>query len=104
MKTWGFRDKQGQKVHPNFATNIAMEIHYGNTILSAAPSLSQRKTKGQQLKGKIVSVPFAHFLALFFHIFTLSRVFRISPPGLSLRIKGFFYCFCSKRRKENKRE
>ena len=45
----------------------------------------QRKTKGQQLKGKIVS-------------------------GLYLRIKGFYYCFSSKRdekretKKENKRK
>ena len=23
----GFQDKKGQKVHPNFATNIAMESH-----------------------------------------------------------------------------
>ena len=28
----------------------------------------------------------------------------IFPPGLLLRIKGFYYCFSSKRRKENKRE
>ena len=26
MKRWSFRDEKGQKVHPNFATNIAMII------------------------------------------------------------------------------
>ena len=27
MKMWGFRGKKDQKVHPNFATNIAMDFH-----------------------------------------------------------------------------
>ena len=62
---------------------------------------SQRKTKGQQLKGKIVSALSHTFLGTFPHIFPL---FRIFPPGLFLSIKGFYYCFSSKRRKENKRE
>ena len=73
---------------------------------------NQRKTKGQQLKGKIVSAlfhTFWHFLALFpsFLLFS-SEFFRIFPPGLSLRNKGFYYCFSSKRRKvfleENKKK
>ena len=34
-----FRDRKGQKVHPNFATNIAMEFI---TILSAPPISSQK--------------------------------------------------------------
>ena len=65
---------------------------------------SQRKTKGQQLKGKIVSAlfhTFWHFPALFH---TFSEFFRIFPPGLFLKVKGFYYSFSSKRRKENKRE
>ena len=68
-------------------------------------AFSQRKTKGQQLKGKTVSAlfhTFSDFSALFHTFF--SEFFRIFPPGLSLRDKGFYYCFSSKRRKENKRE
>ena len=58
--------------------------------------LHQRKTKEQQLKGKIVSAlfhTFWHFSTLFH---TLSEFFRIFPPGLFLRIKGFYCCFSSK--------
>ena len=64
----------------------------------------QRKTKGQQLKGKIVSAlfhTFWHFSTLFH---TSSEFFRIYPPGLSLRIKGFYCCFSSKIVKENKKK
>ena len=51
-----------------------------------------------------------------FHIFTLLALFHTSshffrvfliitfPPGLSLRIKGLYYCLSSKRRQETKRE
>ena len=28
LKMWGFKTKKGQKVHPNRATNFAMEFHY----------------------------------------------------------------------------
>ena len=66
--------------------------------------LDQRKTKGQQLKGKIVSAlfhTFWHFSTLFH---TFSEFFRIFPPGLFLRIKGFYCCFSSKIIKENKKK
>ena len=65
---------------------------------------NQRKTKGQQLKGKIVSAlfhTFWHFSTLFH---TFSEFFRIFPPGLFRRIKGFYCCFSSKRRKDNKKK
>ena len=52
----------------------------------------QRKTQGQQLKGKIVSA-LSHTSHTFPHFFTLF------PPGLSLKIKPFL-----KRRKENKKK
>ena len=44
---------------------------------------------------------FWHFSTLFH---TFSEFFRIFPPGLFLRIKGFYCCFSSKTVKENKRE
>ena len=67
--------------------------------------VNQRKTKGQQLKGKIVSALFRTVWHFSTHFPTLFSEFsRIFPPGLFLRIKGFYCCFSSKRRKENKRE
>ena len=48
---------------------------------------------------------FSHFLALFHtvsHLFFQS-FFRIFPPGLSLRIKGFYYCFSSENQREKDR-
>ena len=65
---------------------------------------SQRKTEGQQLKGKIVSALFHTFWQFSTHFHTFSEFFRIFPPRLFLRIKGFYCCFGSKIRKENKRE
>ena len=53
-------------------------------------------TKGQNRLGT-----FPHFLALFH---TFSEFFRIFPPWLFLRIKGFYCCFSSKIVKDNKRE
>ena len=38
------------------------------------------------------------------HTFTLFQSFQNFTSRTFLRIKGFFYCFSSKRRKENKRE
>ena len=60
----------------------------------------QRKTKGQQLKGKIVSALFHTFWHFSTHFLTLFP--KISSRTFFLRIKGFDYCFSSKRRKENK--
>ena len=62
---------------------------------AATECLYQRKTRGKQLKGKIVSACFTllHTYSYF------SEFFRIVPPGHFLRIKGFYYCFSSKRRK-----
>ena len=65
---------------------------------------NQRKTKGQQLKGKIVSALFHTFWQFSTHFHTFSEFFRIFPPRLFLRIKGFYCCFSSKIGKENKRE
>ena len=48
----------------------------------------QRKTKGQQLKGKIVSALFhtsPHFFTL------LQSFFRKFPPGLFLQIEGVLF-------------
>ena len=64
----------------------------------------RRKTKGQQLKGKIVSALFHTFWQFSPHVHTFSEFFRIFPPRLFLRIKGFDCFFSSKIRKENKRE
>ena len=64
---------------------------------------NQRKAKGQQLKGKIVSALFTPF-GTFSHMFTFffsSEFFRTFPPGLFPKIKGFYYCFSSKRIKAN---
>ena len=68
----------------------------------------QRKTKGKQLKGKIVSAPFHTFWHFFTHSHTFSEFFRVFPPGLFLRIKGFTFTAVSvkrdeKRIKENKK-
>ena len=60
-------------------------------------SENQRRTKGQQPKDRIVSVLSWHFFMALFHTFhTFSELFRIFPPGLFLRIKGF-YCKATKR-------
>ena len=59
---------------------------------SDLPSI-QRKTKGQQLKGKIVSALFHTFGHFSTHFHTFSEFFRIFPPGFFLRIKGFYHCF-----------
>ena len=81
-----------------------MENSPSNGPNKGRKSFIQRKTNGQQLKGKIVSAPFHtfwHFSTLFH---TFSEFFRILPPGLFLRIKGFYCCFSSKRIKENKKK
>ena len=64
----------------------------------------QRKTKGQQLKGKIVSALFHTFWQFSTHFHTFSEFFRIFPPRLFFRIKGFYWCFSPKIRKEKKKE
>ena len=58
----------------------------------------------EKLKGKIGSALFRTFwqFSTLFH--TFSEFFRIFPPGLFLRIMGFYCCFSSKIIKENKRE
>ena len=69
--------------------------------------LTQRKTKGHQLKGKIVSAlfrTFPHFFTLLSHLFftlfrSFSHIFTLFPPGRSLKIKPFL-----RRTKENKKE
>ena len=53
----------------------------------AVQGLSLRKTKGQQLKGKIVSALFSHFL---FHFSTrVNHTFSEFSPRTSLKIKAF---------------
>ena len=59
------------------------------------PSQGQRKTKGQQLKGKVVSA----FVTLFSPFFTL---FIIFPPGLSPSKERVLAQGEQKRRKDNK--
>ena len=66
---------------------------------------NQRRTKGQQLNGKLVSALFHSFWHFSTHFHTFSEFFRAFPPGLSLSIRGVCYCFSSKRLKrieENK--
>ena len=63
----------------------------------------QRKTKGQQLQGKVVSALFHTFWHFSAHFHTF-RVFQNFPPGLFRRIKGFRYCCSSKRRQEKIKE
>ena len=65
---------------------------------------TQRKTKGQQLKGKSVSAPFFFvFFRTFWHFSTLFRTFpKIFLQDFFLDLKGFCCCFSSKRRKDNK--
>ena len=51
----------------------------------------ESKTKGQQLKGNS-----ALSLYTFWHFSTLFQsFFQNFPPGIFLRIKGFYYCFSS---------
>ena len=51
----------------------------------------QRKTQAATTKGQNrLPALFSQFLALF-HNF--SHFFRVFPPGLFLRSKGFYYCF-----------
>ena len=66
----------------------------------------RRKTKGQQLKGKIVWALFHTLWHFSTHFHTFSEFFRIFPPRFFLRIRGFYCCFSSKRQKikEHKRE
>ena len=68
--------------------------HGGNEALAPAHSrvaplirglllgFHQRKTKGQQLKGKIGSALFRTFWQYSTHFHTFSEFFRIFPPGL----------------------
>ena len=56
----------------------------------------QGKTKGQQLKSKVVSYQFF----ILFH--TLSHFFRIFPPGLSLLKQRVLAQWEQKRREDNK--
>ena len=60
----------------------------------------KEKLKGDNKRAKLSR----HFLALFHTFSHIVKVFRIFPPKLSLRLKGFYYCFSSKRPKENKKK
>ena len=73
-------------------------LRKGGDNLCRETSKCQRKTKGQQLKGKIVSALFSHFLALFH---TFSHFFR-GFQNFSSRTFSKNYGFSSKRRKEIK--
>ena len=68
-----------------------------------SPNQNQRKTKGQQLRGKIVSALFHTYWHFSKHSHTFAEFFRTFHPGLSLRIKGFSYRFSSKRLKRTKK-
>ena len=52
-------------------------------------TLVQRKTKGQQLKGKIVSALSHTFWQFSTYFHTFSEFFRIFPPRLFLELRGF---------------
>ena len=69
---------------------------------------NQRKTKGQQLKGKIVSALFSHFLALFHTVFTLFQSFsEFFLEDFFLELRGFTTVLVQrdeKRIKDNKKK
>ena len=67
------------------------------------PRIFKEKLKGNNTRAKSSRHLFT-FFGTYPHIFTFLRVFRIFTPWLFLWIKGFYYCFSSKRRKENKRD
>ena len=70
-----------------------LDVRQLSSNLGGVPNECQRKTKGQQLKGKIVAAlfhTFWHFSTLFH---TFSEFFRILSPGLFLRIKGGLLLF-----------
>ena len=52
----------------------------------------QRKTKGQQLKGKPRLGTFSHFLALFRTFSHFFRAFQKLSSRIFLRNKEFYYC------------
>ena len=87
-----------------FLNRPCLPILLSSASLNSSPLATPRKTKGQQLKGKIGSALFRTFWQFSTHFHTFSEFFRIFPPGLFLRIKGFYCCFSSKIRKDNKRE
>ena len=91
---WGTCNKQ----HPSplLEAGVVGEASHG--------MFSVVKNQRQQLKGKIVSALFHTFWHFATHFHTFSEFFRTVPPGLFLRVKGFYYCFCSKRRKDNIKE
>ena len=72
----------------------------GGAEVDPADCKCQRKTKGRQLKGKIVSAFFHTFFALFHassHFFTLFHTFSEFSPRAILKIQAFFFTepFCT---------
>ena len=65
---------------------------------------NQRKTKGQQPKGKIVSALFRTFFAVFHTFYTSSEFFRIFPPGLFLELRCFATVVVQRDKKTIKRK
>ena len=65
--------------------------------------LNQRKIKGQQLKGQIVSALFHTFWHFSTHFHTYPEFCRIFPRGLFLRIKGFTTALVRRDKKEQKK-
>ena len=89
---------------PPFANPRRKVVHHPFEIpLFRLEGLCSDKTKGQQLQGKIVSALF-HAFGTFPDIYTLFQSFSEFASRTFLRSKGFYYCFSSKRRQENKRE
>ena len=98
---WGIIEgSQPDKVrHLNRATCF---IYHGRSSFKIHQDVeNQRKTKGQQLKGKIVSALFLTFWHFSTHFHTFSEFFKNFPPGPFLRINGVLLLF---QIKETKRE
>ena len=90
------RAKFWRNLSPTWAKNVTKFLAKNFADFRPSISRNQRKTKGQQLKGKIVS----EFFTLFR---TFSHFFRIFPPGLSPSKQRVLAQSEQKRRKDNKK-
>ena len=100
LKSWGlrFRGLGLLKVRAG-VQSLRLQLRFPSQWQkSIATLLNQGKTKGQQLKGKIVSDVFALFLTIF-------RTFsEFSPQDIPLETKGFSSMGTKeKKRKDNKK-
>ena len=102
---FGNRPKMWRK-SPEFRVEKRAQNFVRSLVVAVFSVRNQRKTKGQQLKGKSVLALFHTFWHFSTHLhFFFSQSFSdFFLQDFFARIKGFHYCFSSKRRKEKKRE